>query len=68
MSFLSKLYDIMNDMQNHKRNQQDVMSSCVSDRLDESLKQYIFSIDSGYKYLILRNSLNVLKKLESKRQ
>ena len=58
-----KLYQILEDISNHKHSRQELLLSQIQQRLDDSLKAYQHSIDDSYNYLSTKDELNVMKKL-----
>ena len=63
MSVLVKLYNILDELENHRRHPSKVLEDCISERLNNSLKTYMHSIDNSYDYLESRDGLNVMKKM-----
>lgn len=63
MSFKSKLYYILEDIQTHKHTRNDAMELNIKERLDKALQQYIKSTNISLEYLEARDSINVLKKM-----
>ena len=58
-----KLYDILVDLNNHKRSKFNAFQDAVSSRLDKALESYKYSLSVSEEYLSTRNEINVLKKL-----
>lgn len=58
-----KLYFILEDLKKHKRSRNDAMTSYVSERLNEGLVSYLHDTSNSVEFLIARNGLNTLKKL-----
>lgn len=63
MSFKSKLYYILENIQNYKHTKGDALELNIQQRLDKALQQYIKSTNVSVEYLSARNSVNVLKRL-----
>lgn len=63
MSFSSKLYYILEDIQKHKHSKSDVYEKYVQDRLDKALEQYIKQTEISVRYISSKDAVNVLKKL-----
>lgn len=58
-----KLYQILEDISNHKHPRQELLLLQIQQRLDDALKAYQRSIDDSYNYLSAKDQLNVMKKL-----
>ena len=58
-----KLYQILEDISNHKHSRQELLLLQIQQRLDDALKAYQRSIDDSYNYLSKKDELNVMKKL-----
>ena len=58
-----KLYFILEDLEKHKRSRDDAMTSYVSERLNNGLVSYLHDTSKSVEFLIARNGLNTLKKL-----
>lgn len=57
-------YQLLDDLQNHKRNKADVMRECVQERLNDSYAVYTHEIDQAIDYLERRKNItNVSRKL-----
>ena len=63
MSFKSKLYYILEDIQNYKHTRSDAQELNVQNRLDKALEQYVKQTSISVEYLSTKNEINVLKKL-----
>lgn len=63
MLFRDKLYYILEELNSHKRTPNQVMQSCIKDRLESSLNSYKHSLENSYSYLSTKDEMNVLKKL-----
>lgn len=58
-----KLYDILKELELHKRDKNLVMMHCVKNRLHQSLISMEHDTEQSITYLYNRESLNMLKKL-----
>ncbi len=63
MQFSDKLYFILSELREHKRDRAEVLSSCIQERLDTALKSYDSSLADSVSYLSSTNDINLLKKL-----
>lgn len=63
----SKLYNILNDLEAHKSNANELIQLSISERLKTSQDNYYKSISDSYNYLSARNSLRVMKKLNRRK-
>ena len=63
MAFRDKLYFILSELKEHKRDRSDVLSDCVQQRLDKALKSYDSSHSDSVSYLSHRDDVNLLKRL-----
>jgi hypothetical protein len=66
--FKDKLYSISKDLEMHHRSRTDMMSSAITERLDNSLKSYIDSINESYDYLKYRGEVRILNKMNRGRK
>lgn len=66
MTFKSKLYNILNDINKYKGLRTQLMQMSIQERLDKSFNNYTKSLDDSYEYLSYRSSLRVMKKLNRK--
>lgn len=67
MMFKSKLYNIINDLNNHKRSKSALLSESIEERLNFALESYDKDIAESYDYLIRRDSLRVMKKINQRK-
>ena len=63
MSFKDKLYNILDELQKYKGSPNSLMAKCVEQRLNTALEVYIDSIDKSCQYLMHKDDVKVLKKL-----
>ena len=63
MSFSSKLYYILADIQKYKHCRSDSLELHIKKRLEDTLTQYEKQTNQSVEYLTNRDSINVLKKL-----
>jgi hypothetical protein len=66
--FKDKLYSISKELELHHRSRSEVMSSAVSERLNESLISYMDSVTKSYEYLRNRGEVRVLDKMGRRRK
>ena len=64
--FKDNLLKIAEDLNNHKRSKSEVFTKCVKDRLKQSTDNYEDYIIKSLNYLLNRNELNIMKKLNKK--
>ena len=55
------LNSILFDLQKHKRNREDVMNSCINERLSSSLEVYYDELYNNLNYLVFKDGIRVLK-------
>lgn len=67
MSFKSKLYNILTDLEEHRRNRDVVIQESIEGRLQKTLDNYNKTIIDSYNYLSQRESFNVMKKLNRRK-
>ena len=65
--FKTRLYNILSDLETHKPKDTKILQSSIEDRLQKSLDNYNKSIENSYNYLLARNSLSVMKKLNRRK-
>ena len=65
--FKTRLYNILSDLEKHKPKDTKILQSSIEDRLQKSLDNYNKSIENSYNYLLARNSLSVMKKLNRRK-
>ena len=63
--FLYKLYNIKKTL-NVKVDRSKLLKEAIQDKLDNSLDQYYKELLASSDYLLCRNNMNVLKKLNKK--
>ena len=68
MNFKSKLYNIFEDLNNHKRNKNELFEQSVENRLNKALIEYDKSIAKSYNYLIYKNQIEILRKINKLKQ
>ena len=64
--FKDNLLKIDEDLNNHKRNKSELFTECVKNRLKQSTDNYEDYITKSLSYLLNRNELNLMKKLNKK--
>lgn len=57
------LYNILEDLQKHKRNKEDLLALCIQERLNKSLQVYEKQLSYSLKYYTKANEIRILKKL-----
>jgi hypothetical protein len=67
MDFKSKLYNITKDLEAHKRSRLEVLSQSIETRLNFALQNYDKAVADSYNYLVHRNSLRVMKKINRRK-
>lgn len=60
------ILQLLDEINTHKRNSQDVIEEKISQRLNKALLSYTDELNDSYEYLYYKDSLNVLKKLTKK--
>lgn len=58
---IDRLNSILSDLQKHKRNREDVMNSCINERLSNSLEVYYNELYNNLNYLVFKDGIRVLK-------
>lgn len=67
MKFKSRLYNILKDLNQHKRDRSTLMQESVEKRLNDALTNYNKDIAQSYNYLYRRDSLSVMRKLNRRK-
>lgn len=57
------LNHILEDLQKHKRNKEDLLALCIQERLNKSLQVYEKQLSYSLKYYTKANELRILKRL-----
>lgn len=60
---VKKLYNILSDLQNYKHSKDEVMLSCINDRLNASIKSYYADLTNCFETLRYRDEMKVMKNL-----
>ena len=61
--FKSKLYNILDDLQSHSKDRNEIFQKSIEERLEKSLNSYNEQMLESYKYLSTKKEINVLKKI-----
>lgn len=59
----NKLYNIIEDLNKHKRNKDDLLIEYVSERLNKSLHVYYGQLMNSFNFLKYKNSQTVMKNM-----
>lgn len=57
------LNHILEDLQKHKRNKEDLVALCIQERLNKSLEVYEKQLSYSLKYYTKADEIRILKKL-----
>lgn len=57
------LNSILEELQQHKRNKEELLAICIQERLNKSLKVYEKQLSYSLKYYTKANEIRILKKL-----
>lgn len=63
MTFKAKLYNILEDLNKHKRSKNDIMQDCISSRLNNNFNNYKKELENSLHYINIQNELSVMKKI-----
>lgn len=61
--FIDNLLKIKEDLNNHKRTKSEVMTECISKRLQLANINYMEDLDRSISYLLNRQTIRIVKKL-----
>lgn len=61
--FKKNLLEIVDDLQNYKRDKKTLLSSYINIRLNDSLKMYYKEMTDSFNYLKYRNEVTVSKNI-----
>lgn len=63
MTFKAKLYNILEDLNKHKRSKNDMMQDCINSRLNNNFNNYKKELENSLHYINIQNELSVMKKM-----
>lgn len=58
-----KLYNIIEDLNKHKRNKDDLLTEYISERLNKSLQVYYGQLMNSFNFLKYKNGQTVIKNI-----
>ena len=63
MIFKAKLYNILEDLNKHKRSKNDIMQECITSRLNSNFNNYEKELEDSLHYINKQNELSVMKRM-----
>lgn len=67
MEFKTKLYNILRELKQHNKDQNELFRESIEYRLNDALVNYSKDIAQSYNYLYRRDSLRVMNKLNKRK-